>query len=61
THSLSWFGQEDGDKPKDECPVCLEEPMLSPALTPCAHLMCRECLRDCLRREACCPVRKDMG
>ncbi|CAN0188813.1 unnamed protein product, partial [Ectocarpus sp. 8 AP-2014] len=41
---------------KEECPVCLEEPMSSPALTPCAHLMCLDCLRDCLRREACCPV-----
>lgn len=38
--------------------MCLEEPMSSPALTPCAHLMCRECLRDCLQREPCCPVRQ---
>ncbi|CAM9969208.1 unnamed protein product [Ectocarpus sp. 12 AP-2014] len=30
--------------------------MSSPALTPCAHLICLDCLRDCLRREACCPV-----
>ncbi|CAM9160862.1 unnamed protein product [Scytosiphon promiscuus] len=30
--------------------------MVSPALTPCAHLMCRRCLEDCLQREACCPV-----
>ncbi|CAN0413598.1 unnamed protein product, partial [Laminaria digitata] len=42
--------------PTSECPVCLEESMVSPALTPCAHLMCRACLQDCLRRESCCPV-----
>lgn len=41
--------------------MCLEEPMASPSLTPCAHLMCRECLRDCLQREACCPVSEKEG
>lgn len=28
---------------KQECPVCLDEPE-SPAVTPCAHLMCYDCL-----------------
>ncbi|OAY75863.1 putative SWI/SNF-related matrix-associated actin-dependent regulator of chromatin subfamily A member 3-like 3, partial [Ananas comosus] len=27
-----------------ECPICLESASDDPVLTPCAHLMCRECL-----------------
>ncbi|CAM9541627.1 unnamed protein product, partial [Discosporangium mesarthrocarpum] len=45
-----------GGSQEVECPVCLEEPPIDPVLTVCAHRLCRHCLEDCLKREACCPV-----
>ncbi|CAM9686210.1 unnamed protein product [Ascophyllum nodosum] len=48
--------REDGNNPSTECPICFELPMVAPALTTCAHLLCKACLQDCLRRETCCPV-----
>ncbi|ETW09806.1 hypothetical protein H310_00284 [Aphanomyces invadans] len=40
-----------------ECPVCLDVPT-APVLTPCGHLMCKECVLGFLNAgaTACCPV-----
>ncbi|EQC31359.1 hypothetical protein SDRG_10961 [Saprolegnia diclina VS20] len=44
-----------------ECPVCLDVPQ-SPVLTPCAHLLCHECVRAALETAPVCPVcRADVG
>jgi len=44
---------DDGGRIKDECPLCLECPDVTAALlTPCAHVMCLECLRPVLKQSS---------
>ena len=43
----------EGGKIKEECPLCLECPDISSAvLTPCAHVMCVDCLRPVFKQSA---------
>ena len=37
------FGSEN-----DECPICFNEPMESPAATVCGHLFCEACISTCI-------------
>ena len=49
-----------------ECPVCLDDTIEDPVVTPCGHVMCRECLLSALQHtraavggtkgEGMCPV-----
>lgn len=48
--------QAKGGLETQECPVCMDCPPCDPVLTPCGHLMCRECLLGCLEKESACPV-----
>ena len=34
-----------------ECPICLEEPMIDPAVTACWHSACKKCLEDDIRHQ----------
>ncbi|KAL6238538.1 DNA repair protein rad5 [Aspergillus navahoensis] len=34
-----------------ECPICSEEPMINPAVTPCWHSACKKCLEDYVQHQ----------
>jgi DNA repair protein RAD5 len=39
------------DESAQECPICLES-IEDPVVTPCAHVFCRECINDAVRRSS---------
>lgn len=38
------------------CPVCMDEPLATPALTSCGHLFCVSCIQQCKQTQGKCPV-----
>ncbi len=41
----------------DNCIICFDK-MVNPALTPCGHLFCHECLKMCIQAKPLCPICK---
>ncbi|KAI5292944.1 DNA helicase rad5, partial [Ascosphaera atra] len=39
------------DESSGECPICAEEPMIDPVVTPCWHSACKECVEKYVRHQ----------
>ncbi|KPI38979.1 DNA repair protein rad5 [Cyphellophora attinorum] len=47
THALRQIQTESSG----ECPICIEEPMINPAVTGCWHSACKKCLEDYIQHQ----------
>ncbi|KAI5305591.1 hypothetical protein KEM56_003964 [Ascosphaera pollenicola] len=40
------------DDASGECPICSEEPMINPVVTPCWHTACKECIESYVKHQS---------